>query len=131
MEAFQRFRAYFTTKKLFRISFYIFWVLGLVACMQQEDGSFHGYMEGDFLMIAPSTSGIVQTLSVERGQTVNIGADLFSLDLTNLVAARDAANADLVKARAQLEDLKKGARAEEIEVILQQKQQAEAALFFC
>ena len=108
----------------------MFLVLGLAACVQREDEVFQGYMEGEFVMISPSTSGILKTLSVERGQTVEVGTDLFSLDLTNLVAARDAARAALAKAQAQFEDLKKGARAEEIEVILQQKQQAEAALLF-
>ena len=111
------------TKKVFMVL-----VFGLVACTQREDGIFHGYMEGDFVMIAPSTGGILKTLSVKRGQTVESGADLFSLDLTNLSAARDAARAELAKAQAQFEDLKKGARPEEIEVILQQKRQAEAAL---
>jgi HlyD family secretion protein len=118
------------SESLFKASFFIVFVIGLVACKQREDKSFCGYMEGDFVMIAPSTNGILKTLSVKRGQTVEIGADLFSLDLTNLVAVRNAARANLAKAQAQLEDLKKGARAEEIEVILQQKQQAEAVLLF-
>lgn len=101
--------------------------LPLVAC-KPEEKPLNGYVEGEFVMVAPTSSGLLQTLAVQRGQTVAAGAPLFSLDLTDLTARRDSAAAAVRQARAQLDDLLKGKRPEEIDIILQQKQQAEVAL---
>ena len=81
----------------------------LVACEPADDG-IHGYVEGEFVMVAPTSAGILETLSVERGEDVDTGAPLFSLDLTDLTAQRDRAAADLWRAQAELEDLTKGER---------------------
>ena len=74
----------------------------LVACEPADDG-IHGYVEGEFVMVAPTSAGILETLSVERGEDVDAGAPLFSLDLTDLTAQRDRAAADLWRAQAELE----------------------------
>ena len=100
-------------------------LLMLAAC-QPEEPKLQGYVEGEFVMVASTTGGVLKTLDVQRGQTVAAGAALFSIDLTTLTAQRDAAKAEVAKAEADLADLKKGERAEEIEVILKQKEQAEA-----
>ncbi len=100
----------------------------LAACDSQQAPRFHGYVEGEFTLIAPTSSGLLKTLSVERGQQVKTGDQLFSLDLTELNASRERAQADVQRLQAKLADLRKGERPEEIEVILKQKQQAQAKL---
>jgi HlyD family secretion protein len=100
----------------------------LVAACQPFENSIHGYVEGEFVLIAPTSGGVLETLSVERGQTVDAGDALFSLDLTDLRAQRESAVADIRRAQAELDDLLKGERPEEIEVILKQKEQAQARL---
>jgi HlyD family secretion protein len=100
-------------------------LLFLAAC-QPDEPKLQGYVEGEYIMVAPTTGGVLKTLDVQRGQTVAAGAALFSIDLTTLAAQRDSAKAEVAKAEADLADLKKGERAEEIEVILKQKEQAEA-----
>lgn len=98
----------------------------LLAACQPDDPKWQGYAEGEFVMVASTTGGVLKTLDVQRGQNVAANAPLFSMDLTTLTAQRDAAKAEVAKAEADLADLKKGERAEEIEVILKQKEQAEA-----
>lgn len=100
----------------------------LLAACQPSDTKLHGYVEGEFVMVAPTSGGLLDSLPVERGQSVSPGDALFSLDLTELQAQRDSAEADIWQARAELDDLMKGERPEEIEIILQQKEQAQAAL---
>lgn len=99
----------------------------LSACKPQAE-KMNGYVEGEYLYIAPSSPGILKTLSVARGQEVKQGQPLFSIDTTALQASLDAAQAEVTQDRARLEDLEKGARPEEIEVIRQQKEQADANL---
>jgi HlyD family secretion protein len=98
-------------------------LLMLTACHQTEQ-KIHGYVEGEFVMIAPTSSGLLQSLQVKRGQTVIRGQKLFALDLTELTAQRDSAVASVQLAQANLNDLLKGQRPQELNIILEQKQQA-------
>ena len=102
-------------------------VLLLAACNHTQAG-INGYVEGDYLYIAPTSGGLLEKLDVRRGMNVKAGTPLFSLDLTKLTAAELAAEAHLAGAKAHWDDLTKGKRPEEIAVILDQKEQAEAAL---
>ena len=97
------------------------------SCSPKQEG-INGYVEGEYLYIAPTSGGVLEKLSVDRGQEVKAGQPLFSLDLKKLEAAESAAKANLAQATARWNDLAKGKRPEEIAVILQQKLQAEAAL---
>jgi HlyD family secretion protein len=101
--------------------------VGLSAAAPPADRYF-GYVEGEYLRIAAPTGGRLATLSVGRGDRVEAGAALFALDLTEAKAERDRAAAALAQARANLEDLRKGKRPVELDVIAAQKAQAEAAL---
>lgn len=101
--------------------------LCLVAC-QAEDTAVHGYVEGEFIRISPTSAGLLEDLSVERGQSVQAGDALFSLDRITLTAKRDSAALEVRQAQAMLDDLLKGERPEEIEVILKQREQAKATL---
>lgn len=99
----------------------------LPAC-RPADSRVHGYVEGEFVMLAPTTGGLLESLSVARGDKVGVGDALFALDLTDLRAQRDAAQADLRRAQAELADLGKGEREEEIEILSKQRAQAAATL---
>jgi len=88
--------------------------------------SFQGYVEGEFVLASPTVGGQLITLSVERGQHVDAGAQLFALDQSDEKAARDHAAAMLQQAQDRLSNLAKGKRAPEIAVIAAQKAQAEA-----
>ncbi|HYD18321.1 MAG TPA: HlyD family efflux transporter periplasmic adaptor subunit [Patescibacteria group bacterium] len=103
-------------------------LLALSACRPDAGDSFQGYVEAEYTMIAPTAGGLLQRLDVVRGQQVAAGAPLFSLDLADLTAARDAAAADVARATAERDDLLTGERPEEIDVIRKQKDQAEATL---
>jgi len=89
-----------------------------------------GYVEGEYLRIAPPVAGTLQTLSVARGRTVTRGEPLFAMDLTAAKAERERLAAALAQARAQLADLTKGKRPEELAVVAAQQAQAEAALAY-
>ncbi len=103
-------------------------VLLLAACKPDPEGVFHGYVEGEYVMISPTSGGLLQKIDVVRGQKVEAGAPLFTLDLAMMTAAREAAKADVARAEAEREDLTKGERAEEIDVVTKQRAQAQATL---
>lgn len=69
-----------------------------------EVETYSGYVEGEFLYITPTTSGILQTLSVARGQQVKEGDDLFALDKTNLEAGLASSESESIQAKANLEN---------------------------
>ncbi|HEY0838046.1 MAG TPA: biotin/lipoyl-binding protein, partial [Azospirillum sp.] len=89
-----------------------------------------GYVEGEYLRIAPPVAGTLQELAVARGQTVTRGEPLFTMDLAGARAERARLAAALAQARAQLADLTKGRRPEELAVVAAQQAQAEAALAY-
>lgn len=100
--------------------------LGLAAA--PIPSSFQGYVEGEFVLVAPIIGGTLETLAVHRGAQVANGDALFALDGAEETAARDQAQAALRQARDRLLNLTKGKRQEEIDVIEAQKLQAEAQL---
>jgi HlyD family secretion protein len=89
---------------------------------------FQGYVEGELLLLAAPVAGTLDRLDVKRGDFVVAGTPLFALDMTTALAQRDRAAASLIQAHAQIDDLAKGRRADEIDVIQAQRVQAEAAL---
>jgi HlyD family secretion protein len=109
-------------------TFSLLLLLVLAVGCQQKQGGINGYVEGEYLYIAPTSGGVLAHLFVDRGQAVQAGQPLFSLDLKKPEAAYAAAGANLAQATAHWNDLAKGKRPEEIDVILKQKAQAEAML---
>jgi len=89
---------------------------------------FQGYVEGDFVLVAATSAGVLTSLSVQRGGRVTEGDALFELDSTAEAADRDQAAARLAQARDRLANLTKGKRAPEIDVLDAQLRQAEAQL---
>lgn len=76
-----------------------------------------GYVEGDFVLLAPIDVAQVQTVSVRRGERVEVGAPIATLELADATIAVAQAEAALAQAQAQLADLKIGKRPEEIAVL--------------
>ncbi len=92
------------------------------------DGVYQGYVEGDPLLVGPKASGQLSRLAVDAGTPVAQGALLFILDADTVLARRDQALARRQQAQAQLDDLLKGKRPEEISVIDAQIREAQARL---
>jgi HlyD family secretion protein len=116
------------TPKYPRLWLGILCLLPLAACQPHAPASFSGYAEADLIYLAPSGGGVLQALPVQRGDHVDAGKALFQVDSTAETYNRDAAKAQQSRAAAQLADLGKGRRREEIKAIEAQIAQAKAAL---
>lgn len=104
-------------------------VLGLAGCRPEAaPPAWQGYAEGEYVRVASPLAGTLAQLHVAQGAAVQAGAPLFVLEQDNEAAARRGAEERLAQARAQLADLEKGRRPEEIAAIEAQRRQAAAAL---
>lgn len=99
-----------------------------VACSDKEDdGSLQGYVEGRQLNLAPRSVGILTSLSVNEGDNIDAGMMLFAVDSERAAAALNEAIAASAAAEAQLMNLQKGGRPEEIRAAEETLRDAEAA----
>lgn len=98
----------------------------LAACGNQKNADWSGYAEGDYVYVSSPIAGRLLGVQVAAGQTVAAGAPLFALEAESETAARDEAAARLRSAQAQVADLAKGRRTEEIAVAAAQLKQAQA-----
>jgi len=73
-----------------------------------------GYVDADYVHVAPTLAGQLVTLSVHRGETVAAGAPLFAQDDTDDCAARAQAAASLAEAQDRLTNLQRAGRTTEI-----------------
>ncbi|HQR75172.1 MAG TPA: HlyD family efflux transporter periplasmic adaptor subunit [Burkholderiaceae bacterium] len=103
-------------------------LLALTACTRVDPDRFSGYAEADLVYVAPAIGGRVQALGVERGGRVKPGQVLFELERDPESLERAAAGARAEAAAAQVRNLKKGKRVDELRAIEQQLAQARAAL---
>ena len=87
---------------------------------------YNGYIEADYVYVAPASPGRIEKLSVEEGQEVQKGALLFSLDAGREEAALRAAKAREEVARATWLNMETGSRVAEIAVIRASLAKAEA-----
>lgn len=101
--------------------------LALAACAGSNDGHLQGWIEGDFVFVAPDETGRVETLHVREGDTVAAGAPLFSVDADLQQADVNNATAQVAEARARLQRLEAAQqRTEEVAVLEAQEKRAEA-----
>ena len=98
----------------------------LAACRPAAETGWSGYAEGDYVYVGAPVAGTLKTLAVQAGQQVAAGAPLFTLDAVPEQAARAEAEARVRAAQAQVENLGKGRRDDEIAIIQAQLTQARA-----
>lgn len=91
-----------------------------------EASSYNGYLEADYLYVAPQSPGRVVAISAVEGELVHAGQVLATLENTTQTAQLQAALAGVAVAQANLENLRTGSREEEIEVIRASLHRAEA-----
>lgn len=76
-----------------------------------------GYVEGEFVLLAPIEVAEVETVSVRRGDRVEPGTSVATLESGDARIAVAQAEAALAQAEAQLANLQIGKRPEEIAVL--------------
>lgn len=104
--------------------------LALPGCGAPSEQTWQGYVEGEYVLAAAPDSGWLTQVNVKNGQNVAEGDVLFVLEAVREQAARDAAAARLDEAKARLDNLTKGRRAEELSLFDPQIGAAEANLRF-
>ncbi len=102
-------------------------LLGLLG-IQEDDGRYLGYVEGETSLIAPPVAGQLLERPVDRGGHVRKGDRLFVIDPTVAKAEVARAEAALAEAKARHENLLTGKRPEEQDVIRAQRRETEASL---
>jgi HlyD family secretion protein len=85
-----------------------------------------GYVEGEYVLVAPVETGRIVTLLKERGDRVGSNELLVQMEDADAVIAVHQADAALEQARAQVANLKLGRRPEELAVIEASLQSAKA-----
>ncbi len=76
-----------------------------------------GYVEGDYVLLAPIEVAQVQEVAVRRGDPVEPGVPLVRLESADAEIAVAQASAALAQAKAQLANLQVGKRPQEIAVL--------------
>ncbi|MCD6049444.1 MAG: Multidrug resistance efflux pump [Verrucomicrobia bacterium] len=83
-------------------------------CKPKSDGSWQGYIEGEYVYVSAPVGGTLTTLNVKRGDTVKSAQPLFSLENVAESAAAQEAEQKLAQAKAKRDNLLKGRRPSEI-----------------
>lgn len=97
----------------------------VAACGNSQPPALQGYAEGEYVRVAAPFAGTLMSLEAQRGQQVGAGAPLFSLEAESEAAGRREAEERVKRAQAQVDDLRKGLRATEIDAVRAQLAQAE------
>jgi HlyD family secretion protein len=105
-------------------------LLAMLGCDRPDYRWLQGYAEGEYLRMGAPTAGWLESVPVQRGDRVEAGAVLFTLETEQQRAAVREAEAELARAKAQLADLQVGKRPEEIAEIEAGLAQARAVLTY-
>ncbi|HYD94788.1 MAG TPA: HlyD family efflux transporter periplasmic adaptor subunit [Noviherbaspirillum sp.] len=100
----------------------------LAGCGDKPADYYPGYAEAEYVRLATPIAGTLTKLHVQRGDTLERNAPAFVLEQDSERAAREEAAARVQRAQAQLANLQKGRRAEEVAAVQAQLAQADAAL---
>lgn len=104
-------------------------LLVLAACGNANNGRVQGWVEGDFVFVAPDEIGRVETLNVREGDAVTVGTPLFTVDADLQSADLHTALAQVAEARARLSRQEAAQqRKEEVAVLEAQERRAESAV---
>lgn len=112
---------------MFRLLILLTGILSLIAC-SSEGERFQGYVYQEPIYMSSSLSGPLLILNVERGQSVQQGQALFSLDPAPQSHELRATQEQFLQAESTLIDLEKAARETVLEGLRGQVEQAQAAL---
>lgn len=101
---------------------FLSWLAALIAIVipgfgAAPDQSWNGYVEADYVYVAAAAPGVIETIAVREGQTVEQGDLLFVLQQSQQLALLRAAEARVAVAAANAQNLTTGSRTEEVEVI--------------
>ncbi|WP_025895868.1 HlyD family secretion protein [Kordiimonas gwangyangensis] len=96
--------------------------------IKTSEAIYPGYVEGEYIDFSVPAGGTLETLDVSRGDRVAAGTRLFALNTEAAEADVAQAEANVHRAEAELADLRRGERAEELEVRLAEIKEAQAAL---
>lgn len=112
---------------------FLSWLTGLIAIIIPSFGAttaptWNGYVEADYVYVAAASPGVIETIAVAEGDTVERGQLLFALQQSQQQALLRAAEARVDAAAANMENLTTGSRAEEVQVIRATLGKAEADL---
>jgi len=102
-------------------------VLLLAACGDGSHDAFQGYAEGEYVRVAAPFAGNLQQLNVGRGNTVQPGTPLFTLEQENEAAGQREAVHNQRNAEAQLEQARASLKLSQI--TLQRQQELAASRF--
>jgi len=93
--------------KSFRFSGLVFVLaLLLAACGGSSEPTFQGWVEADLIFVSPYEMGRVETLAVREGDTVKVGAPLFTVDADLQQADVAVQQATVTNARREYERAK-------------------------
>jgi len=112
---------------------FLSWLAALAAALVPGFGAapavgWNGYVEADYVYVAPAAPGRIETLAVREGEAVAAGAVLFVLERAQQAALLRAAEARVAVAAANAQNLATGSRSEEVDVIRASLGKAEADL---
>lgn len=104
------------------MSDFIGWIAGIAAAVipgfwDAPAPLYHGYIEADYVYVAPASAGRIEVLQVDEGDTVTEGELLFALGADSHAAGLRAAEAREAVAEATWRNMKTGSRIEEVAVI--------------
>ena len=103
-------------------------LVAITGCDRPRQDAWQGYVEAEYTYVAPLAAGRILALDVQRGDQVEAGQPLFALEDDAERAARDQAAAELAQAQADLADLQKGDRPEDLAIVQAQLDEARASL---
>ncbi len=107
------------------------WLIAVIAIVYpgiQDPGPnvFNGYLEADYVYLAPADPGRIASISVEEGERVFEGQQVFALDASRQISTLAAAEARVRVAAANLDNLQTGSRSQEVDVIRAELARAQA-----
>jgi len=114
------------TKRILLLVFISF--LFIAGCSKQQQTSYQGYIEGDFVFVSSNMSGHIQKLFADKGDSVKMGQPLFELDQEPEASQLESAIQKLDQQQKSLEDLIKGRRETIIRGIEAKRKQVSANL---
>src|SRR4029079_15602419 len=87
------------------------------ACASHGTATLSGYVEGEYVLVAPVATARIERVLVKRGDKAEKDALLAELDSEDPKLALQQAEARLAEARAQYANMSKGRRLDEINAI--------------